>query len=157
MDIFSICSFNEVKVEFAYKPGEREFRTEKFAWYIDSIVKEYHSELIDKYDDSIFTDISVGIGYTEDLGLSGAHVGSIRIAIKENQKISTVDISNELQKRIHPDSIAVMEKISVGGFQQFGKAVSISLQSDNDEELKNAAEWLKSKIRSMDMSKRSNG
>ena len=150
---FPSVPFNEVKVEFAYKPGEREFRTEKFAWYIDSIVKEYHSELIDKYDDSIFTDISVGIGYTEDLGLSGAHVGSIRIAIKENQKISTVDISNELQKRIHPDSIAVMEKISVGGFQQFGKAVSISLQSDNDEELKNAAEWLKSKIRSMDMVK----
>jgi multidrug efflux pump subunit AcrB len=97
--------------------------------------------------------VSLTVGFTENLGVSGSHVGSVRLSIKENDLISTIDISNELQKRIHPDSIAIMEKISVGGFQQFGKAVSISLQAENDRELKQAVEWLKERIRSINMVK----
>ena len=46
-----------------------------------------------------------------------------------------------------------MEKISVGGFQQFGKAVSISLQSEDDRELKKAVEWLQDRISSINMVK----
>ena len=44
---FPSVPFNEVKIEFAYKPGEREFRTEKFLFYVDSIVNDYHKELIE--------------------------------------------------------------------------------------------------------------
>ena len=150
---FPSVPFNEVKIEFAYKPGEREFRTEQFLFYVDSIINDYHKELIEKYDDTLFTDISLSVGFTEDLGINGPNAGSIRLSIKENDLISTIDISNEIQKRIHPDSIAIMEKISVGGFQQFGKAVSISLQSENDEQLKNAASWLKTNISSINMVK----
>ena len=146
---FPSVPFNEVKIEFSYKPGEREFRTENFLWYVDSIISDYHQELIEEFNDTLFTDVSLSVGFTEELGVSGPHVGSIRLAIKENELISTIDISNELQKRIHPDSIAIMEKISVGGFQQFGKAVSISLQSEDDEELKSAVKWLKQGIGSM--------
>ena len=150
---FPSIPFDEVKIEFSYKPGEREFRTENFLWYCDSIINDYHKELIEKYDDSLFTDISLNVGFTENLGVSGSHVGSIRVAIKENDLISTIDISNEIQRRIHPDSIALMEKISVGGFQQFGKEVSISLQSEDDEELKDAVKWLKEKISGINMVK----
>ena len=150
---FPEIPFNEVKIEFSYKPGEREFRSENFLWYIDTIINNYHQELIQKYNDSIFTDISLTVGFTENLGVSGPHVGSVRLSIKENDLISTIDISNELQKRIHPDSITIMEKISVGGVQQFGKAVSISLQSEDDQELKKAVNWLKDRIRSINMVK----
>ncbi len=150
---FPSIPFNEVKIEFSYKPGEREFRTEQFLWYIDAIIKDYHQELIEEFNDTLFTDISLTVGFTENLGVSGSHVGSIRLAIKENDLISTIDISNELQRRIHPDSIAIMEKISVGGFQQFGKAVSISLQSEDDKELKEAVKWLKEAISSINMVK----
>jgi len=150
---FPSVPFNEVKIEFAYKPGEREFRTEKFLWYIDSIIQVYHQELIEEYNDTLFTDVSLTVGFTENLGVSGSHVGSLRLAIEENELISTIDISNEIQRRIHPDSLAVMEKISVGGFQQFGKAVSISLQSEDDDELKNAVNWLKERISSINMVK----
>jgi len=143
---FPSVPFNEVKIEFSYKPGEREFRTENFLWYVDSIINDYHQELIEEFDDTLFTDVSLTVGFTENLGVSGSHAGALRLAIKENELISTIDISNELQKRIHPDSIAMMEKISVGGFQQFGKAVSISLQSEDDTELKEAVKWLKEKI-----------
>ncbi|MDA9807845.1 efflux RND transporter permease subunit [Flavobacteriales bacterium] len=150
---FPSVPFNEVKIEFAYKPGEREFRTEKFLWYIDGIIQVYHQELIEEYNDTLFTDVSLTVGFTENLGVSGSHVGSLRLAIEENELISTIDISNEIQRRIHPDSLAVMERISVGGFQQFGKAVSISLQSEDDDELKNAANWLKERISSINMVK----
>ena len=150
---FPSIPFDEVKIEFSYKPGEREFRTENFLWYCDSIINDYHKELIEEFDDSLFTDISLNVGFTETLGVSGSHVGSIRVAIKENSPISTINISNEIQRRIHPDSIALMEKISVGGFQQFGKEVSISLQSEDDEELKNAVKWLKEKISGINMVK----
>ena len=150
---FPSIPFNEVKIEFSYKPGEREVRTENFLWYVDTIIHNYHQELIKKFNDTLFTDVSLTVGFTEDLGVSGSHAGSIRLAIKENNLISTIDISNELQKRIHPDSIAIMEKISVGGFQQFGKAVSISLQSEDDSELRNAVNWLKKRIISINMVK----
>ena len=150
---FPSVPFNEVKIEFAYKPGEREFRTEKFLWYIDGIIQVYHQELIEEYNDTLFTDVSLTVGFTENLGVSGSHVGSLRLAIEENELISTIDISNEIQRRIHPDSLAVMERISVGGFQQFGKAVSISLQSEDDDELKNAVNWLKERISSINMVK----
>tara|TARA_Y100000385_G_scaffold213765_1_gene222188 strand:+ start:2215 stop:5538 length:3324 start_codon:yes stop_codon:yes gene_type:complete len=150
---FPSIPFDEVKIEFSYKPGEREFRTENFLWYCDSVINDYHKELIEEFDDSLFTDISLNVGFTENLGVSGSHVGSIRVAVKENDLISTIDISNEIQRRIHPDSIALMEQISVGGFQQFGKEVSISLQSENDIELKEAVNWLKKKISSINMVK----
>ena len=150
---FPSVPFNEVMIECSYKPGEREFRTENFLWYCDSIINDYHQELIEEYNDSLFTNISMTIGFTENLGVSGAHVGSIRLSIKENDLISTIDISNEIQRRIHPDSIAQLEKLSVGGFQQFGKAVSISLQSEDDDELKEAVNWLKEKVSEINMVK----
>ena len=150
---FPSIPFDEVKIEFSYKPGEREFRTENFLWYVDSIINIYHKELIEEFNDTLFTNVSLSVGFTENLGVSGPHVGNIRLAIKETELISTIDISNELQKRIHPDSIAVMEKISVGGLERFGKAVSISLQSENNDELKSAVKWLKNEISSIDMVK----
>ena len=150
---FPSVPFNEVKIEFSYKPGEREFRTENFLWYLDTIISNYNQELIEEYNDTIFTDVSLTVGFTENLGISGSHVGGIRVAVKENELSSTIEISNELKRRIHPDSIAVMEKISVGGVQQFGKAVSISLQSEDDKELKDAVNWLKNGISSINMVK----
>ena len=66
---FPAIPFNEVKIEFAYKPGEREFRTENFLWYIDTIINNYHQELINEFNDTIFTDISLTVGFTENLGV----------------------------------------------------------------------------------------
>ena len=150
---FPSVPFDEVKIEFSYKPGEREFRTQNFLWYCNSIVEEYNQELIKKFNDTLITDVSLTVGFTEALGENGSHAGQMRLAIKENTLISTIDISNEIQKRINIDSINQLEKISVGGQQQFGKAVSISLQSEDSEELKNAVIWMKDKIIAMDQVK----
>jgi len=150
---FPSVPFNEVIIEFAYKPGEREFRTERFLKYCDSIVQDYNKELIEEFNDSIITHTSITVGFTENLGVSGSHVGSIRVSTKENELISTIDMSNEIQSRIHPDSLLQLDKISIGGLQQFGKEVSISLQSEEDEELRESVIWLKEKISGINMVK----
>ena len=48
-------------------------------------------------------------------------------------------MSNELKNKFPKDSTRFMQKFSVGGQQRFGRAVSLSLQSDNGEELQEAA------------------
>ena len=144
---FPSIPFDSLLIEFSYKPGEREYRSEKFLNYCDSVVKEYNDELIKKYSDTLITYIATSVGSTENMGETGSHVGSLRLSIKENELISTVDMANELKKRIHPDSVKQLEKFTVGGQQRFGKSVSISLQSNNSEQLQLAANWLKDKIK----------
>ena len=145
---FPSIPFDSILVEFAYQPGERETRTEKFLWYCDSIVDEYNQELIAKYNDTLITYKAISVGSTENMGEVGSHVGSIRISVKENEHISTIDMSNDLKAMIPKDSTRLLEKFSVGGQQRFGKAISISLQSENGEQLEEAANWMKEEIRS---------
>ena len=143
---FPSVPFDSVLIEFSYKPGERETRTENFLLFCDSIVKDYNQELIDKYNDTLIKYSSISVGTTENMGESGSHVGSIRLSIKENQLISTVDISNTLKSRIPEDSLKQLEKITVGGTERFGKSISISLQSDDSEKLQKSSRWLVDKI-----------
>ena len=143
---FPSIPFDSILVEFTYQPGERENKTENFLWYCDSIVEQYNQELIERYNDTIITYKSVSVGSTENLGEYGSHVGSVRISVKENEYISTIDMSNELRVKFPEDSIRLLEKFTVGGQQRFGKEVSISLQSEESKELETAANWMKDQI-----------
>jgi multidrug efflux pump subunit AcrB len=143
---FPSIPFDSILVEFTYQPGERENKTENFLWYCDSIVEQYNQELIERYNDTIITYKSVSVGSTENLGEYGSHVGSVRISVKENEYISTIDMSNELRVKFPEDSIRLLEKFTVGGQQRFGKEVSISLQSEESKELETAANWMKEQI-----------
>lgn len=143
---FPSIPFDSILVEFTYQPGERENKTENFLWYCDSIVEQYNQELIERYNDTIITYKSISVGNTENLGEFGSHVGSIRISVKENEYISTIDMSNELRVKFPEDSIRLLEKFTVGGQQRFGKEVSISLQSEESKELETAANWMKDQI-----------
>ena len=97
---FPSIPFDSILVEFTYQPGERETRTENFLWYCDSIVDEYNKELVERYNDTIITYKAISVGSTENLGEVGSHVGSVRISVKENEHISTIDMSNELKKKL---------------------------------------------------------
>jgi multidrug efflux pump subunit AcrB len=143
---FPSIPFDSILVEFTYQPGERENKTENFLWYCDSIVEEYNQELINRFNDTIITYKSVSVGSTENLGEYGSHVGSVRISVKENDHISTIDMSNELRLKFPEDSVRLLEKFTVGGQQRFGKEVSISLQSEESKELETAANWMKDQI-----------
>ena len=153
---FPSIPFDNILVEFSFKPGERENRTEKFLWYCDSIIEQYNKELIKQYNDTLITYTAVSLGTTDALGEVGSHAGSIRLSVKENQLISTIEMSNVIKSRISKDSIKQLEKFSVGGQQQFGKEVSISLQSENSIELQKATTWIKEKISAFPEVKNSN-
>ena len=143
---FPSIPFDNIMVEFSFKPGERENRTENFLWYCDSIIKDYNQELIAEFNDTLITYSAISVGNTESMGEFGSHAGSIRLSVKENQLISTVEMSNEIKSRINKDSINQLEKFSLGGNQQFGRAVSISLQSENSNQLQKATNWIKEQI-----------
>ncbi len=142
--------FNDVGIDIAFKPGDREDQTESFLWYLDDVVHEYKGELYDRYGDSLITYVSMNLGSTERVGEMGSHCGSMRISVKENTHISTMDIANEIKDKIHPDSVKRLEKFAVGGDTPFGRDISLSLQSENPEQLQDATKWLLDKIKSID-------
>ena len=58
-------------------------------------------------------------------------------------------MSNELKNKFPNDSTRFMQKFSVGGQQRFGRTVSLSLQSDNGEELQKATNWMKDQLKAI--------
>lgn len=140
--------FNDVQVDVAYKPGEREFRTEATMMYLQDLVFEYADSLEAVYGEPIITNISTTIGMAQRVGETGNHAGSLRISLKEQDFISTLEISNNIKDLIPKDTIATFEKFTVGGETPFGNDISLSIQSTDRIEIGLAALWLKEKIKS---------
>jgi multidrug efflux pump subunit AcrB len=143
---FPAIPFNDIQVDIAYQPGDREMKTEQTLIYIESIVNEYNAELKEKHDCDIVKYVSRTLGSAQRVSETGSHAGSLRISVLEQDYISTTEISNELKNRIHPDTIKKLEKFAIGGDTPFGQDLSLSLQSKDPEEIKLAAKWLKDQI-----------
>jgi multidrug efflux pump subunit AcrB len=141
--------FDNVGIDIAFKPGDREDQTEDFLWYLDSIVSDYGTELRETYGDTIITYNSLNLGSTERIGERGSHCGNIRVSVKENDFISTLEISATLKERINKDSLSKLEKFSIGGETPFGKDISLSLQSEDGEQLNLATKWLLANIKAL--------
>lgn len=143
---FPSIPFDAVKVEAAFQPGETEEKTEAFLWYCDSVVQEVKEEIHSKYNETIISYVSLNVGFTEGLGESGPHAGMLRVSVEENDKISANEIANTIRERIDPEKIKALSKFTVGGQEQFGRAVAISLRGENGDELKEAKNFLKSEM-----------
>lgn len=141
--------FDDISIDIAFKPGDREQKTKNFVWYINDIVDDYAKELQEEYNDTLIKYVSVNIGQAQRISETGNHAGSLRVSVKENNFISTPEIAKEIKNRINVDSLKKLEKFTIGGDTPFGKDISISLQSVNGEELKKAVHWLKSEIEAM--------
>jgi multidrug efflux pump subunit AcrB len=141
--------FDNVGIDIAFKPGDREDQTEDFLWYLDSIVSAYGNELIETFGDTIITYNSLNLGSTERIGERGSHCGNIRVSVKENNFISTLEISARLKEKINKDSLSKLEKFSIGGETPFGKDISLSLQSEDGEQLNLATKWLLVNIKAL--------
>lgn len=141
--------YDDISIDIAFKPGERENKTKSFITYINDIVDEYNEDLTDKFGIELIKYVSSNIGRAQRISETGNHAGSMRISVKENSFISTVEISEEIKNRINSDSLKKLEKFTIGGDTPFGKDISISLQSINSEELKEAIKWVKSEIEAM--------
>lgn len=138
--------FNDIQVDVAYKPGEREFRTEATMMYLQDLVFEYADSLETEFGEEIITNITTTIGNAQRVGETGTHAGSLRITVKEQNHISTLEVSNTIKNLIPKDTLAKFEKFAVGGDGPFGYDISLSIQSTDREEIAEAAVWLKEQI-----------
>lgn len=146
---FPSIPFDAIKIEAAYQPGETEEKTEAFLWYCDSIVNDIRQEIYQEFNDSIITYVSLNVGFTENLGEAGPHAGSLRLSIKENDKISANEIANRIRERLDKEKIKELEKFAVGDQERFGRPVAISLRGENNKELKEAKDFLKTQIKEL--------
>lgn len=144
---FPNVPFNDIQVDVAYKPGEREMRTEATMTYLQDLVFQYADSLENEFGEEIITNITTTIGNAQRVGETGNHAGSLRISVKEQDFISVVDLSNAINDMIPKDTLATFEKFAVGGDGPFGYDISLSVQSSDRDEIAEAALWLKEQIK----------
>ncbi len=141
--------FNDIQVDVAFKPGDREFRTEATMKYLEGLVVNYADSLENEFGEEIITTVTTTIGNAQRVGETGNHAGSLRITVLEQDHISTSEISNNIKDMIPKDTVDTFEKFTVGGDTPFGNDISLSIQSTDREEINAAALWLKAEIKAM--------
>tara|TARA_Y100000589_G_scaffold155323_1_gene147968 strand:+ start:114538 stop:117762 length:3225 start_codon:yes stop_codon:yes gene_type:complete len=145
---FPSIPFDDFTVEIAYKPGETKEKTEEYLWYCYDKVCEVKDELIEEFNDTLITYVSLTLGSTEQLGESGSHAGMLRVSLDaEDADISSFEIANRVREKIKKDPS--LEKFMVGGNNRWGKPVSISLEGDDYRMLKQAKNFLKKELEKM--------
>lgn len=142
---FPVIPFDDIKIEVAFKPGERESKTKAFLQNCEQKVQEVARELKEEKGEDLVTYTTVEIGYTESLGESGANTGMVRVNLDvEGKKTSSFEIAKRIREKI--GEVKDAEKFTVGGQMRWGKPVSISLRGKNFREIKEAKEYLKAKL-----------
>ncbi len=146
--IFPDMPFDDVKIEVAFTPGEREDKTLAFLNYCEEKVQEIAAELEEKTGEKHITYTSVSVGATEGLGESGANTGMVRVNVDlEDKEISSFDLVDMIRERI--GEVKDAEKFTIGGEMRWGKPVSISLRGKNFRQIKEAKEYLKDELAAM--------
>ena len=145
---FPSIAFDFFNVNLAFTPGAGEKQTMEFLenfedkiWQVNEDLKE---EFADTNDYITFTFLSLGSAFqgTE----VGSHAGNITISLRdmEGAPLSSFDISNRVREKI--GVVPEAQKLTVGGFNRFGKPVAISLLGKNQKELELAKEFLAEKL-----------
>ncbi len=147
---FESPPFDSITLEASFKPGETDEQTEEFLWYahnkIDSIGLLMEQELGKK----VISYVSLNIGSASGLGEGGPHAGTIRVSTESADDIDTRSIANRIKESISLEWQNRLQKFSVGGEEQFGKPISISLVSEDSDQLSECAQWLRNEFENMD-------
>jgi multidrug efflux pump subunit AcrB len=109
----------------------------------EAAVWEVDRELMEENNDSSYIrTLFKFTGSSFNGNENGSHAGSIMIFMRnmEGAPISTFDIADRVREKI--GDVKEAEKFSVGGQNQFGTPVSVSLLGKNLEELKSAKKFL---------------
>jgi len=142
---FPNIQFDDIKLEAAFKPGEREFRTEEFLIECEKKVNKVRADLKKEFGEDIITSVTRQIGSAEGLEETGAHAGMLRIQIDiEGKNIESFEIAERIRKEI--GSVKGPEKFTIGGEGRWGKPVAVMISGKNNIELNEAKEYLKKKL-----------
>ncbi|MDN5205316.1 efflux RND transporter permease subunit [Fulvivirgaceae bacterium BMA10] len=145
---FPQIPFNSFNINLAFKPGERESKVEQYLERFEEVVWEVNDELKEELETekNIITYTFSGIGSTGDGSEQGSHAGNINVLYEELDEfgISSFELIGRLHKKI--GAVPDAEKFNIGGAQRWGKPVSVRLMGKNNEDLKNAKDFLKSEL-----------
>ncbi len=147
--LFENPPFDSITLEAAFKPGETEEQTEEFLWYAHDVIDSIGRELIEETGHEVISYVSMTVGTTEGLGESGPHAGVIRVSTEQSDDVDTRAIANRIKDRISEDWKQRLEKLKVGGQEQFGAAIEVSLISEDDNALVKCSEELISRMQEM--------
>ncbi|MBN1968321.1 MAG: efflux RND transporter permease subunit [Candidatus Delongbacteria bacterium] len=144
---FPSVPFDDLAIDIAFKPGEREMQTESYLRKFEKIVWEVNDEFKEKIGSDVISQTSISIGSTRNTGKSGAHCGHVFISLDvEDKPISSFDVQKRLREVV--GDVPEIDELAIGGQGRWGKPVSIGLQGKDFKELKSVSEIIKDELRS---------
>lgn len=146
---FPNIPFDMFNIDVAFKPGDGEDQTLEYLNRFEAAVWEVDKDLIKEYNDSSFIRAMFKFtGSSFNGNENGSHAGSIMIFMRdmEDAPVSSFQIADRVREKI--GDVKEAEKFSVGGQNQFGTPVSISLLGKNLDELKKAKKFLEDSLKS---------
>ncbi|RZT96359.1 multidrug efflux pump subunit AcrB [Ancylomarina subtilis] len=148
---FPNVTFDTFNINVAYKPGTNKDITIRELKGFETAVWTVNKELKEKYnekDDFIkYTNLTAGSAFNGQE--SGPHAGNITVTLRdmEGSPISSFDISNRVKKKI--GDVNQAEKFTIGSFNRWGAAVSVSLLGNDLAELNAANLFFQDELRKM--------
>ncbi|MDG2331387.1 MAG: efflux RND transporter permease subunit [Flavobacteriales bacterium] len=142
--------FDSITLAAAFKPGETATQTEEFLWYAQEKIDSLGVLLEQELGEKVITYVSLTVGNASSLGEIGPHAGLIRVSTESSDNIDTRAIANRIKACISKDWQNRLEKFSVGGEEQFGKPISISITSEDAFVLTDCARWLTNELENID-------
>ncbi|MBT5529653.1 MAG: efflux RND transporter permease subunit [Cytophagia bacterium] len=152
MTFFPSIPFDQFNVDIAFKPGTGEKVTEEYLIRFEEAIWEVNEDLKEDFNDTIdYVDYTFrGVGNSFSGQQIESHAGNIMVMLRdlENTGITSFEVVNRVKEQI--GEVPEAEKFTVAGRNTFGDPISISLLSNNNEELEAAKEFLKEKISEID-------
>ncbi len=143
---FPFIDRDDITLSLTMTTGTREHVTDSILQNIEKRIEKLNNQLKLKRPDKkdVILSIRRQIG-SNKLGDRGGHAGSLKIELLEGsvRKIQSFKVAGMLRKAI--GTVPGSQKLSFGG-GHWGKAISISLLSNNLNELNRAKEILKTKL-----------
>lgn len=156
---FPAIPFDAFNVDIAFTPGSGERQTIEYIKRFDAAVWEVNDEMMEEYKEAFEErgDTVPFVSYTFSNSGSafngietGSHAGNIFVLLRDldGTGVSSFEIAERVRQKI--GSVPEADKFQVGGDNQFGVPISISLLGKDLEELEQAEEFLMSRMRNME-------
>ena len=139
-------------IEAAYNPGDNKKQTQKFVETATRIMLEENDRIKRENGDNLMTYFSSNIGFSQNLGQSGNHTGSVSVFIDAERSKTPLDtLMNRIIRRLNaiPEG-QLAQDVYVGGFNRFGKEIELGLTSTNESNLLEARTKMKKMMSELD-------
>jgi multidrug efflux pump subunit AcrB len=138
---FPNLEFNNVTITFEMPAGTSDRITDSLLISMESAAWKINDEYVEKFSDAVplVKNVIRSVG-------PGTHQGSLRVNLASSEERFYDNFTVRQQLRSKIGEIKNANKLQIGGGRFFGMPVSISLQSNDLDQLRNAKEELKSEL-----------